>query len=235
MRRSEFTDYPFDKEAFRAVIIKARGSKSQAEFCDDCSLSYAYINKYTNGKLDIAPTIQTLKKIAVGTNNVTYEELLTAAGYDAEKYKYDRPSGAERRDLIYPVFSGISNSPYDWKIESSGIKEGEPFEILIERQDVNRWFFVPVYKSDVTKEEILNAVVSQPKFIPGSKLSFVTDNEDVFDKLRKMELPLLSLCISVIMVKGRDILAEERIVTSVKSDISILHKDEIRPFTIGER
>ena len=45
MRRKELTDFPFDKEVFREVIIKARGDRSQAEFCQDTGLSYAYLNK----------------------------------------------------------------------------------------------------------------------------------------------------------------------------------------------
>ena len=51
MRRKELTDFPFDKEVFKEVIIKARGNRSQAEFCQDTGLSYAYLNKYANGKL----------------------------------------------------------------------------------------------------------------------------------------------------------------------------------------
>ena len=99
MRRKELTDYPFNKESFREVIIKARGDRSQAEFAQDCDLSYAYLNKYANGKLSDAPTIGTIKKISVATKTVSYEELLTAAGYDAEKYKDDRPVGASRKDF----------------------------------------------------------------------------------------------------------------------------------------
>ena len=64
MRRKELTDFPFDKEVFKEVIIKARGDRSQAEFCQDTGLSYAYLNKYANGKLSDAPTgLQTSWKL----------------------------------------------------------------------------------------------------------------------------------------------------------------------------
>ena len=234
MRRKELTDYPFNKEAFREVIIRARGDRSQADFCEECGLSYAYMNRYANAKNEDAPTLSTIKKIAVATKTVTYEELLNAAGYDAEKYKDDRPVGVARKDFIHPVFIGIANSPYDWRIESKGYENNEPFEIIIERSDVNKWFFVPVTKADITKDEIQNIIMNQPKFTPGSKVSFVTDNADIFERLKAIELPLLSLCISVIRVIGTEILDEVSIKTSISTDMTIVNEDNIRPFSIGE-
>lgn len=100
MRRTEFTDFPFDKEAFKEMLIKARGERTQREFSKDCALSYAYLNKYANGKMEDPPTIGTIKKIAVATRAVSYEELLTAAGYDAKKYKEDRPVRAAQKRSV---------------------------------------------------------------------------------------------------------------------------------------
>lgn len=234
MRRKELTDFPFDKEVFREVIIKARGDRSQAEFCQDTGLSYAYLNKYANGKLSDAPTIGTIKKIAVATKTVSYEELLTAAGYDAEKYKDDRPVGAARKDFFHPVFLGMANSSYDWKIESKGYKDNEPFEIIIERNEVNKWFFVPVTKADIRKDEIQSIIMNQPKFTPGSKVSFVTDDAGIFETLKAIELPLISLYISVVRVLGQEIIDEVSIKTSISTDITIKNEDNIRPFAIGE-
>lgn len=234
MRRKELTDYPFDKEKFREVIIKARGDRSQADFAEDCDLSYAYLNKYANGKLSDAPTIGTLKKIAVATKTVSYEELLTAAGYDADKYKDDRPVGASRKDFFHPVFLGMANSSYDWRIESGGYKDNEPFEILIERSDIKKWFFVPVTKADITKDEIQNILMNQPKFTPGSKVSFVTDDADIFETLKTIEFPLLSLYISVVRVIGAEVIDEVSIKTSISTDMTIANEDIIRPFSIGE-
>lgn len=234
MRRKELTDYPFDKERFREVIIKARGERSQAEFAEDCDLSYAYLNKYANGKLSDAPTIGTLKKIAVATKTVSYEELLTAAGYDAEKYKDDRPIGAARKDFFHPVFLGMANSAYDWRIESKGYKDNEPFEIIIERSDVNKWFFVPVTKADIKKDEIQNIIMNQPKFTPGSKVSFVTDDACIFETLKAIELPLISLYISVVRVLGQEIIDEVSIKTSISTEMTIVNEDKVRPLEIGE-
>lgn len=234
MRRKELTDFPFNKEEFRTVIIKARGDRSQAEFCQDTGLSYAYLNKYANGKLSDAPTIGTIKKIAVATKTVTYEELLKAAGYDPDKYKDDRPVGTARKDFLHPVFLGMANSSYDWRIEAGGYRDNEPFEILIERSDVNKWFFIPVTKADITRDDIQSILMNQPKFTPGSKVSFVTDDESIFEALKTLELPLISLYMSVVRVLGQEIIDEASIKTSISTDMTIVHEDKIRPFSIGE-
>lgn len=234
MRRTELTDFPFDKEAFKEVIIRARGERSQAEFCKDCLLSYAYLNKYANGKMADAPTLGTIKKIAVATKTVSYEELLTAAGYDAKKYEADRPVRAARKDLFHPIILGIANSDFDWKIESSGYKDKEPFEILVEREDVKKWFFVPVLKKDITKEEITSELLSNPKFVPGSKISFITDDAEIYGKLKKIEFPLLSIYLSAVKISGQEIEEETNIKTSLSSDITVCHEDKIRPLSIEE-
>lgn len=35
---------------------------------------------------------------------------------------------------------GIVNSDFGWRIESSGYQDQEPFEIMVEREDVKKWF-----------------------------------------------------------------------------------------------
>lgn len=232
MRRTEFTDFPFDKEAFKEMLIKARGERTQTEFSKDCALSYAYLNKYANGKMEDPPTIGTIKKIAVATRAVSYEELLTAAGYDAKKYKEDRPVRAVRKDLFHPVVLGIANSDFGWRIESSGYQDQEPFEIIVEREDVKKWFFVPVTKKDITKEEIQNILLSNPKFVSGSKVSFVTDDEEIYESIKEYDFPLLSIYLSAVKVIGQEIEQETSMKTSLASDITICNEDKIRPYCI---
>lgn len=233
MIRTELPDHPFEKERFKDIIIKARGERSQAEYAADCALSYTTINKYSNCRLEDAPTIQTIKKMSLATKEVSYEELLSAAGYDAEKYKDDRPVGAPRKDLIYPVIIGMANSGYDWSIHSEGYKDNEPFEITVERADVKKWFFIPVTKPDITGDDIRDILTKQPRFTPGSKVSFVTDNADIYEKIKCLEFPIFSLFVSVIRVLGHEIIDETGVKTSISTDISIVNEDKIRPFYLA--
>ena len=230
--QKDLPDHPFDKEQFKEAMITAKGERSQAEFADDCALSRAYVNKYINGKFDEAPTIHTLRRIAVATRAISYEELLTAAGYNADKYKDGRPVKAARKDLLYPVFLGIANSGYDWRIESKGYKDNEPFEITIESVDVKKWFFIPVTKADITREEIQDILTNQPLFTSGCKVSFVTDNVDIYERLKSFEFPIFSLYVSVIRVLGQEIIDEVGIRTSLSTDMNIVNEDKIRPLSI---
>ena len=234
MGRKEIRDYPFNKEIFREALIKAMGDMSQLEFCGASGLSYANMNRFVNGKNDIGPTISTIKKIYLASNTVSYEELLEAAGYDPKKYRNDKPVKKPKTDYFSTVMHGMAKASFDWKLESSGFKEDELFEVLIERQEINKWFFIPVTKRDVTKDDIQEVLLNQPKFTPGSKISFVTDNDDIFDSIKNIEFPLLSLCLSVIKIDGLNIIEEANIKTSISSDITVRNREEVKMFQIGE-
>ena len=232
MRRKEFTDYPFDKDKFKETLIRARGARTQARFSDDTGLSYAYINKYMNGKKTDPPTVGTLKKIAVATETVSFEELLVSAGYDAKKYKSTYSYQESSKDFFHPIFLGMAQSSLDWHMESEGFKDNEPFEITIEQEDVKKWFFIPVTKQGISKEDIQTCILNQPKFTPGSKVSFITDNDDIYETLKLIEFPLLSICISVIKVQGPNIIEETKIKTSIDTDITLTTANTIRPYRI---
>ena len=128
----------------------------------------------------------------------------------------------------------MANSTYDWRIESRGYQDNEPFEILIEQEDVKKWFFIPVTKEDISKEEIQNVIMNQAGISPGSKVSFVTDDESIYEMIRVMEFPLLSLYISVIKVRNQEVLDEVSLNTSISTDMTIVNEDMIRPLEIGK-
>lgn len=232
MRVKKVTDHPFDKVEFSMLVTKAMGERSQVEFCKECGLSYAHMNRYVNGKNEEAPTLSTIKKIVLATELVSYAELLHAAGYDPEKYINDVPQKADRKDLLHPVCLGIANAGVDFRVESKGYKDGEPFEIVIEKEGISKWFFVPVTKKDVNKDDILNCILNCSKFIPGSKVSFVTDSDDIFENIKDAEFPLLSISVSVVKVKGSKVIEEVKVKTSQDANITVANEDRIRPFEL---
>ena len=101
-------------------------------------------------------------------------------------------------------------------------------------KDVKKWFFVPVTKKNITKEEITSELLSNPKFVSGSKVSFITDDVEIYGKLKEMEFPLLSLYLSAVKISGQEIEEETNITTSLSSDITIYNEDKIRPYSIEE-
>jgi transcriptional regulator with XRE-family HTH domain len=72
----------FDKEKFAFLLNKARGNRSINQYALHSGVTAAHISRLSRGLLDSPPTPQTIKKLAEHAhNNVTYEELMAAAGY----------------------------------------------------------------------------------------------------------------------------------------------------------
>ena len=232
MKRKELADYPFDKEKFGKELNKAFGARSQTDFCRDAGLSFSYVNRYVNLKTDTTPTLGTIKKIAVAAEGVTYEELLLAAGYDPKKYEHDLPRKPQKKDFLHPVWKSVANSDMDWRIEADGYRDDAPFEIIIEKSEVKKWYFIPVEKEDVTREEIQSLLLSRGEFTSESKISFVTDDWKTYEKLKTFEFPILSLYISVVKVIGDAVETEEAIKTSQSTDVTVMTKSEKQPFSI---
>lgn len=72
----------FDREKFKELLIKAMGDRTQEEFAELCGVNRTYLSKYTNMRLDNPPSPNILRRIAQNAHNdVTYEQLMDAAGH----------------------------------------------------------------------------------------------------------------------------------------------------------
>lgn len=235
MLRKEYAENPFQKEEYGRLLKLALGRRNQKQFCEDAGLSRSYINKYINAMMDKPPTIGTIEKIADATEDVSFGELLVAAGYDPEKYERKETMKGKVDDagqyLIMPVLLNIMNSDYEWSISSQGYREGEPVQIVIENEPVRDWYFIPVTKKDVAREDILAALMSDQQFTNTSKVSFVTQNEIIYDRIRTMQFPLLSLYVSAIRVNGKNI-EESEIKTNQETDVKIVEVQHKNLFCI---
>lgn len=235
MLRKEYAENPFQKEEYGRLLKLAQGRRNQKQFCEDAGLSRSYINKYINAMMDKPPTIGTIEKIADATEDVSFEELLVAAGYDPEKHERKEPlEGRESnvsQSLIMPVLLNIMNSDYEWSISSQGYREGEPVQVVIENEPVRDWYFIPVTKKDVAREDILAALMSDQQFTNTSKVSFVTQNEIIYDRIRTMQFPLLSLYVSAIRVNGKNI-EESEVKTNQETDVKIVEVQHKNLFCI---
>lgn len=210
MRRSVNPDFDFDKEKYAEVLRRAIGDRSIAMFSKDVGISTGYVSRYLNLKCDVTPTIVTIKKIANATKMVTYAELLEAAGYDSEKYlefeEDDRDLFGESKPVGFmsfftSVFTAVTRADFNWKFSSVANEGKEPFSLQIEGAPFDVWYFVPVNKEDITKEDIMTALSGTELAIePGNKVSFMTSSKRIFDTLMQMEFGILSLYMSVILV-----------------------------------
>lgn len=221
MRRNVDPDYEFDKDRFAEVLKAAIGDRSYSAFGKEADISFGYISKYINKKSDVSPTVQTLKKMAK-VAKVTYAELLEAAGYDSNKYEEDDISAImvnNEWSSMNTLLPTLCRTSFKWQFVSDGIA-GAPLCAKVEGAPFESWYFIPVTKDNVTKEDILGILGSKETEVisPESKVTFLTANEDVYNQMMDIELNLISLRISVALVNKADglICEEGYLKTSVK-------------------
>ena len=229
MKRSVEPDFKFDKDKFGEALMAAIGTRTVAQFSKDADISYAYLSKYKNLREDKTPTPQTLKKIALVSQGPSYKELLEAAGYDSDKYEDDDISATMVNSEWSPMntlLPTLCRTSFKWQFVSDGTA-GAPLCAKIEGAPFESWYFIPVTKDSVTKEDILGILGSKEAEVisSNSKVTFLTANENVYNQMKDIELNLISLRISVALVNKNDgLIGEENYLkTSVE-----LSKEDLR-------
>lgn len=234
MRRNVDPDYEFDKDRFAEVLKAAIGDRSYSAFGKEADISFGYISKYINKKCDVSPTVQTLKKMAK-VAKVTYAELLEAAGYDSNKYEEDDISATMVNSEWSPMntlLPTLCRTGFKWQFISDGTA-GAPLSAKIEGAPFDAWYFIPVTKDNVTKEDILGILGSKEAEVisPESKVTFLTASKEVYNQMKDIELSLISLRVSVSLVNSIDgLICEEQY---LKTAVSLLEVD--KKYVLTER
>ena len=228
MRRNVDPDYEFDKDRFAEVLKAAIGDRSYSAFGKEADISFGYISKYINKKSDVSPTVQTLKKMAK-VAKVTYAELLEAAGYDSNKYEEDDISATMVKSEWSPMntlLPTLCRTGFKWQFVSDGTA-GAPLCAKVEGAPFESWYFIPVTKDSVTKENILAILGSKEAEVisSDSKVTFLTANENVYNQMKDIELNLISLRISVALVNKNDGLIGEE--TYLKTSAKLMDSDRL--------
>ena len=233
MKRSVEPDFKFDKDKFGEALMAAIGTRTVAQFSKDADISYAYLSKYKTLREDKTPTPQTLKKIALVSQGPSYKELLEAAGYDSDKYEDDDISATMVNSEWSPMntlLPTLCRTSFKWQFVSDGTA-GAPLCAKIEGAPFESWYFIPVTKDNVTKEDILGILGSKEAEVisPDSKVTFLTASEDVFNQIKDIELNLISLRISVALVNKIDGLIGDE--TYLKTSVELKAGDEVYQLT----
>lgn len=232
MRRNVDPDYEFDKDRFAEVLKAAIGDRSYSAFGKEADISFGYISKYINKKSDVSPTVQTLKKMAK-VAKVTYAELLEAAGYDSNKYEEDDISATMVNSEWSPMntlLPTLCRTGFKWQFVSDGTA-GAPLCAKIEGAPFESWYFIPVTKENVTKEDILAILGSKEAEVISSdaKVTFLTANTNVYNQMKDIELNLISLRISVALVNKNDGLIGEE--SHLKTSVELTDIDRVYVLT----
>ena len=233
MKRSVEPDFKFDKDKFGEALMAAIGTRTVAQFSKDAEISYAYLSKYKNLREDKTPTPQTLKKIALVSQGPSYKELLEAAGYDSDKYEDDDISATMVNSEWSPMntlLPTLCRTSFKWQFVSDGTA-GAPLCAKIEGAPFESWYFIPVTKDNVTKEDILAILGSKEAEVisSDSKVTFLTASEDVYNQMKDIELNLISLRISVALVNKIDGLIGDE--TYLKTSVELKAGDEVYQLT----
>lgn len=233
MKRSVEPDFKFDKDKFGEALMAAIGTRTVAQFSKDAEISYAYLSKYKNLREDKTPTPQTLKKIALVSQDPSYKELLEAAGYDSDKYEDDDISATMVNSEWSPMntlLPTLCRTSFKWQFVSDGTA-GAPLCAKIENAPFESWYFIPVTKDNVTKEDILGILGSKEAEVisPESKVTFLTANKDVYTQMKEIELNLISLRISVALVNQNDGLI--CIETYLNTSVNLSNEDRVYVLT----
>lgn len=217
MSRAVKRDYEFDAKMFAELLKKAQGeSRNQVTFAKECHLSLNYISKYLHEKNVNPPTPQAIKKIATACPDQKdlYEQLLTAAGYDSQKYlskgdTYHALTSSQHDQLLATLTLYLMKKNFDWTYCASTntsadliIKINNSF---LEKAD---WYFYFIkdisenMKEDTFVERMLSyfghflTLHSENEII----FSLVTVNPFVFKMLTEFKLHLLYAYLSIILV-----------------------------------
>lgn len=216
MKRNVETDFEFIKEDFRDVLKRAIGTRSNSAFAKEADLSFGCISRYLNLKTEAAPTLTTVNKIAkVAAPDVTYEELLIASGYDASKYALDDVASVDPAEpqigIMSTLLMSLMKVSFTWTMGNTDTLTGGPISIRVDHAPFEMWYFIPVSKPSISKEELIAFLGSQEAecIKPTSKVTFVTSSENVYAQISKMDMGLLSLRISAIYVDLDGIIKKE--------------------------
>ncbi len=206
MKRNVETDFEFIKEDFRDVLKRAIGTRSNSAFAKEADLSFGCISRYLNLKTEAAPTLTTVNKIAkVAAPDVTYEELLIASGYDASKYALDDVASVDPAEpqigIMSTLLMSLMKVSFAWTMANTDSRIGGPISIKVDEAPFEMWYFIPVNKVSLLKEELISFLGSQAGNIkPNGKVTFLTSSKETYEQIASMDMSLLSLRISVAYV-----------------------------------
>lgn len=72
------------------LIMKAKGTRSQRQFASDCNISTTHLTRIFSKQNENVPSVSFLYKIAKNASNeVSFDDLLLASGYDPAKHRDD--------------------------------------------------------------------------------------------------------------------------------------------------
>ena len=154
----------FNKEEFAVLLDQAKGNRSINNFASETGVSAAHISRFLRQMIASPPTPETISKFAAKAHNeVTYKDLMVAAGHIAKNEATDEgQKSLDERDSPFNlrlqreelerkfkqvILADLYETPFKWSVEKTEERIRFPDMILnIDNEGYTRWYlkFMPV-------------------------------------------------------------------------------------------
>lgn len=226
----------FNREKFAELLEKARGGRSINRFAYETGVSSAHISRFLRKLIESPPSPETISKLVSKANNdVTYQDMMIAAGHLAQAGENYRESGEnaaanspinskaeiaklEKRFVQIILADLFNNAEFTWTVEKSRDKSLQSDMIInIENYRYNKWlleFKATAEENFFPSQSFIYAIygrLATKAFMPEEKYTIVVDNIDLFNQLIDTPPVSIKANISVMLLDiGKNEVIEEK-------------------------
>lgn len=203
----------FDKSAFSILLKRALGNRTQKSFAEDIQMSKEHLSRLVTQKRETPPTIDTLTKIALNSQNrVSLRELLSVCGYDPSTVSV--PTTINH--MMDAVMLALSHIPYAF---SEHLCDGTGFYQMVlcfSNGPIHRWYFHFLTDNTFATADhelatnLLNLISKEMK--SNDKISFVTSIPLLFQYYMEHRPYNLNLNLSFILINEHTLTVSKEII-----------------------
>lgn len=206
----------FHKEEFANLLDRAKGDRSINNFANETGVSAAHISRFLRQMIASPPTPETISKFAAKAHNeVTYQDLMVAAGHLARNEDMDEnKEGRVVRDspmnyrkqreefnkkFIQVILADLYEKPFKWSVEREkpeGRLRYPDMSLNIDYEGYSKWYldFYPSihkHRGPSFNLSFVYGSISMYELFDADKYTIVVNNERDFNII--MKRPPLSL------------------------------------------
>ncbi|MED4447556.1 MAG: hypothetical protein ACQEW2_12365 [Bacillota bacterium] len=205
----------FNKEEFANLLERAKGERSINQFANETGVSAAHISRFLRQMIASPPTPETISKFAAKAyNEVTYQDLMVAAGHLARKddsdenrevvkdspLNYRKQREELNKKFIQIILADLYEKSFEWSVQKEkpeGRIRFPDMSLNIDYEGYNKWyldFYPSIHRNHRGPSFNLSFVygsISMYELFNTDKYTIVVNDEREFNMI--MRRPPLSL------------------------------------------
>lgn len=210
----------FDKSALSILLKRALGNRTQKSFAEDIQISKEHLSRLITKKRDTPPTVDTLTKIALNSQNrVSLRELLSACGYDPSMVA----APAAFTHMMEALLLALAHFPHAYSEHSCD--NTDFYQMILDFSDspIHRWYFhfLPDNTFTAADHELATNLLYliSKEMEPNSKVSFVTSIPLLFQYYMEHRPYNLDLNFSLILIDKHTLTVSKEAVLQTASSL----------------